>query len=111
MSFSKEMAFPEALIATTATLEGTADSVWQQYFQVSLLSGVTGQISLDQLTWKVVSASTTKINLSLTYAGALTVSQGEVPDELVVLFKKGKFVDTDGLSLPPNLTKIANVPS
>ena len=105
------MAFPDDLKAATAAPDEAADKLWQERLEISMLSYEQSQISPNLHHWRVTSISPVKLSLRLTFENPLEVSQGDEPDNLLVRFKRGKFTDLDGLSLPPDLTKMANLPS
>ena len=111
ITFSKEMAFPDDLKAATAAPDEAADKLWQERLEISMLSYEQSQISPNLHHWRVTSISPVKLSLRLTFENPFEVSQGDEPDNLLVRFKRGKFTDLDGLSLPPDLTKMANLPS
>ena len=76
-----------------------------------VLSAETSQPSDNLLSWNVTVATGLQIDVSLIFGNPIEVSQGETPDELLVRFKVGKWTDTDGLTLPPNLIKKVNLPT
>ena len=76
-----------------------------------MISTVTEQLNQNLLDWKLVSVSSTKIEIDLDFKDPLKVSQGEQPDKLFIMLNLQQFQDENGNSIQPGLLKEIDLPT
>ena len=75
-----------------------------------MLNGDTELIDKNLLSWTVVSVSSTKIFIDLTFEKPLSVSAGDFPDTILIQVSLSAFTDQNGLRMPPSVLKQRQIP-
>ena len=83
----------------------------KDYLQLVMLRSESGDTQRGNLTnWTVSEASSKEIKIVLVFDQPLHVSQGEEPDQLLVVLNLDSFPDIYGRHLSPGLLKIKAIP-
>lgn len=75
-----------------------------------MLNGDTEQTDINLKSWTVTSASSTKIEIKLTFENPVLVSTGFSPDILYIQVFMSEYTDQNGLRLPPSVLKRVLLP-
>ena len=78
LKFTNEMVLPENLASLIN------DSASNKLLEVVMINGDTQEIDSNLLQWTVTEASSSKINIRLTFEQPLLVSQGDAADILLI---------------------------
>ena len=76
-----------------------------------MISGETKQLDDNLISWKLVSAEPSKLEIDLEFREPIEVSQGDLPDKLLIQIEMAQFKDEFGNNLPPGLLKETDLPT
>ncbi len=84
--------------------------VREDLIEVLMLDPETDKISDNLVSWTVSSLDSSSMVIDLGFKRPLHVSQGDIPDQLLVEIRFSRYKDIYGGSLPDNVFKMNNIP-
>ena len=105
IEFTNAMEFPD----TAKFIEENKKS-GNKLLDLMMLSGDNEAIDPNLLSWVIVSVTSTTITVDLEFLTPLTVSQGDVPDKLIVQAGLQKYPDHNKIRLPPSVVRTKGIP-
>ena len=94
------MKFPDTDTFNKANVESK-----NKLLDVMMLSGDNEMIDDNLKDWKLISVTSSEITVDVEYENPLLVSQGDIPDILVVQAGLQEYPDENNLKLPPSVMK------